>query len=409
MLSPATRAARACAAALRRGAAVRVRCAHRRHGRPRTREVVASFYPLAWVTERVAGDDWTVTNLTTPGGEPHDLELSISATADLAEAALVVYLDGFQPAVDDAVEHQRRGGHPRRRRGRRAAAAGRAHRATRPRPRGGPRPRRPRPALLARPAADGRPRRRRRRRAGRRSTRTTPTTTAPTPRTWSPTSSALDAAYADGLADCERDLVVVSHDAFGYLARYGLHLEPIAGLSPDAEPTPAALAELADLIEDEGVTTVFSERLASPALAETLATDLGVETAVLDPIEGLTDETEGQDYLSLMQRQPVGTRRRRTAVEPRSSTLRDVRLSLGGRPVLHGIDLTVERRRVRRADGCQRIRQVDPGPRRDRPAAGLRGLGRAVRHTAGRLQGVAPDRVRPAAGRCRVRRTHLGA
>ena len=58
--------------------------------------------------------------------------------------------------------------------------------------------------------------------------------------------------------------MVVSHDAFGYLERYGLHFEAIAGLSPDAEPTPAVLAALQDLIADEGITTVFSERLASP-------------------------------------------------------------------------------------------------------------------------------------------------
>jgi zinc transport system substrate-binding protein len=94
---------------------------------------------------------------------------------------------------------------------------------------------------------------------------------------------------------------VVSHDAFGYLgARYGLNLHPINGLSPDAEPSPAHLAELADLIESEGVTTVFSETLASPELADSLAGDLGLETAVLDPIEGLTEETEDEDYLSLM-------------------------------------------------------------------------------------------------------------
>jgi len=35
-------------------------------------------------------------------------------------------------------------------------------------------------------------------------------------------------------------------------------------------------------------------------MAETLAADLGVETAVLDPIEGLSDETADEDYLSLM-------------------------------------------------------------------------------------------------------------
>src|SRR5688572_16939652 len=67
------------------------------------REVVGAFYPLAWVTDRVAGDRWEVSNLTSPGGEPHELELSIDATATLAGSDLVVYLEGFQPAVDEAV------------------------------------------------------------------------------------------------------------------------------------------------------------------------------------------------------------------------------------------------------------------------------------------------------------------
>ena len=110
----------------------------------------------------------------------------------------------------------------------------------------------------------------------------------------------LDADYARGLANCERTTVVVSHDAFGYLGKYGLEMEPIAGLSPGAEPTPADLARLQDLIRDEGITTVFSERLVSPRLSQTLAADMGITSAVLDPVEGLSDETAGEDYLSLM-------------------------------------------------------------------------------------------------------------
>ncbi|HYG94238.1 MAG TPA: zinc ABC transporter substrate-binding protein, partial [Nocardioides sp.] len=111
----------------------------------------------------------------------------------------------------------------------------------------------------------------------------------------------LDAAYSSGLAECERDTIVVSHDAFGYLEKYGLHLAPIAGLSPDAEPTPADLGELQELIRDEGITTVFSERLGSSEFTEPLSRDLGIEAAVLDPVEGLTDETSGEDYVSLME------------------------------------------------------------------------------------------------------------
>jgi zinc transport system substrate-binding protein len=109
----------------------------------------------------------------------------------------------------------------------------------------------------------------------------------------------LDAAYAAGLADCERDTVVVSHDAFGYLERYGLHLEPIAGLSPGAEPTPAHLARLQELAVEEGITTVFAETLGSHKMADALAGDLGLRTLTLDPIEGV--DTDGsEDYVSLM-------------------------------------------------------------------------------------------------------------
>jgi zinc transport system substrate-binding protein len=110
----------------------------------------------------------------------------------------------------------------------------------------------------------------------------------------------LDQEYTDGLTGCERTTVVVSHDAFGYLQRYGVTMAAILGLSPDSEPTPADLARLQQLIHDDGVTTVFSESLVSPETAEQLAHDTGVKSAVLDPIEGLTDETADEDYLSLM-------------------------------------------------------------------------------------------------------------
>lgn len=260
------------------------------------REVVASFYPLAWVGERVAGDDWTVDNLTAPGGEPHDLELSIDATAALSDADLVLYLDAFQPAVDDAVDanatgevldaatvvdlrpmtdhgHAEESGHDHGdeadphfwldplRMARVAEAVGDELAALDPEGAAGYRER-----------ADGL------------------VTELET----------LDREYVEGLGGCQRDVVVVSHDAFGYLEKYGLELAPIAGLSPGAEPTPATLAELSELVRSEGLTTVFAETLTSPRTAETLAADLGVGTDVLDPLEGLTEETADEDYLSVM-------------------------------------------------------------------------------------------------------------
>jgi zinc transport system substrate-binding protein len=112
--------------------------------------------------------------------------------------------------------------------------------------------------------------------------------------------TALDQEYAAGLLGCTRNTIVVSHNAFGYLGRYGLFIEPISGLSPEAEPTPADLARLQQLIQEDGITTVFGERLVSPKLAQSLADDMGVSTRILDPIEGLSSETADDDYLSLM-------------------------------------------------------------------------------------------------------------
>jgi zinc transport system substrate-binding protein len=270
--------------------------------------VVASFYPLEYVAERVAGGAADVVGLTTAGGEPHDLELSVRQTAEVAEADVLVHLRDFQPAVDEAVDqaeaehvvdaaevadlrsfeeldeqaegepseddaHDEDDGHghgdadlhfwtdPNRMASVAVAVAGELKRVD------------PDNAgkydqnllELKRDLDD------------------------------------LDAELERGLADCTRDTVVVSHDAFGYFgARYGLDMHPINGLSPEAEPSPAHLRELADLIEQEGITTVFSETLASPEMAESLASDLGLETAVLDPVEGLTDATAEEDYLSLM-------------------------------------------------------------------------------------------------------------
>jgi zinc transport system substrate-binding protein len=105
------------------------------------------------------------------------------------------------------------------------------------------------------------------------------------------------------MANCETRTVVVSHDAFEYYGRrYGLNIKPIAGLSPDAAPSAAHIIELQRLIRTEHITTVFSETLASPQMANGLAKDLGIRAEVLDPIEGLSSTTANQDYFSLMRR-----------------------------------------------------------------------------------------------------------
>lgn len=266
--------------------------------------VVTGFYPLAYVAERVAGDRMEVVNLTTPGGEPHDLELGPAQTADLADADLVVSLPGFQPAVDASVETNSTGsvlhvddvitlakiddheeGH---------SEEGHSEEDEHAHEHGDTDPHFWQDSLLmadlgeamAEELADLDPDHAKEYRENSAALRSD--------------LEALDQEYETGLSGCAIDVVVVSHDAFGYLGRYGLHFEPIAGLSPDAEPSPAELARLDRLIRKEGVTTVFSERLATAEFAETLAREAGVETAVLDPIEGLSDQTADSDYLSLM-------------------------------------------------------------------------------------------------------------
>jgi zinc transport system substrate-binding protein len=269
------------------------------------RRAVASFYPLAWVTERVAGDDWTVENLTQPGQEPHDLTLDVAQTAALEQADLVVLEEGFQPAVDEtaanvdapvldaasvldllpasADEHE---GETEEEHAEHEGEEEHAH--------GDLDPHFWLDPLMVADFADA---------VADELGEVDPDGAqayADNAQELRTELEDLDRAWTDGLASCERTTTVVSHQAFGYLMRYGLEFEPIAGLSPDAEATAADLAHLQELITEDGVTTVFSERLVSPKMAETLADDLGVDTAVLDPIEGLSDDTADEDYLSLM-------------------------------------------------------------------------------------------------------------
>ncbi|MFP5252656.1 MAG: metal ABC transporter substrate-binding protein [Actinomycetes bacterium] len=264
--------------------------------------VVAAFYPLEYVAARVAGDSAEVVGLTTPGGEPHDLELTVRQTAEVAEADVVVHLRDFQPAVDEAVD-QAEAAHvvdaaevadllsfeELDERADEDAHADEEHGHGDVDPHFWTDPNRLASVAVA---VAGELKRADPDNAG----------------TYDQNLLALkrdldelDVELKKGLADCARDTVVVSHDAFGYFgARYGLDMHAINGLSPDAEPSPAHLRELADLIEEEGITTVFSETLASPEMAESLAGDLGLQTAVLDPVEGLSDATAEEDYLSLM-------------------------------------------------------------------------------------------------------------
>jgi zinc transport system substrate-binding protein len=246
-------------------------------------EVVASFYPLAWVAEEIGGDAVDVQNLTPAGSEPHDLELSPSQTAAVAEADLVVAMgSGFQPSLEAAAEARKNGTLFV------LASFLDAHAD---------------PHVWLNPvqmieivdtierslveiATEE---------------RDAFATRADDLRA---ELSALDDEYTSGLADCARRDLFTSHEAFGWLARrYDLRQQGVAGISPDEEPSPGRLAELAEMVRDSGATTIFAETLLSPEIAETLADEAGgIRVATLNPIEGLTDEQadSGADYLSVM-------------------------------------------------------------------------------------------------------------
>ena len=266
--------------------------------------VVAAFYPLAYAAGQVGGDAVTVTNLTPAGAEPHDLELSPQQVAEIAEADLVLYIPGFQPAVDEAVAQQ---------------AGDRALDVTQ--------------AIALLPAEDH---------AGEdhagedHAGEDNADESAGDPHVWlnplnmttigaeiaarltaiDPASASgletnqeafgaamttLNEQWATGTADCTSRDLVVSHEAFGYLAaQYDFTQVGIAGLSPETEPSPARLAEVSTFVRDNGVTTIYYETLVDPRIAETIAAETGATTAVLDPLEGLPVDADG-DYVTIMQ------------------------------------------------------------------------------------------------------------
>jgi len=237
--------------------------------------IVAAFYPLAFAAAQVAGPDADVVNLTPPGAEPHDLELSPRDVGRVRDAALAVYVgDGFQPAVQQAVEG--RSGPSLDVLAHAGATGHDPHVWLDP----------VRFATIAREIASA----------------------LGTPAAADDLVTrlhALDGEYRRGLARCARREVVTSHAAFGYLAaRYGLVQVPLVGLQPEAEPGPREVERLVGEVRATGATTVFSEPLAPPALADVVAREAGVATAVLDPLEGLTAaETDaGDDYFSVMEK-----------------------------------------------------------------------------------------------------------
>lgn len=246
--------------------------------------VVASFYPLAYAAEEVAGDGAAVEDLTPPGVEPHDLELSPGQVRLLHRADLVLYLgEGFQPALEsvavqlgsgavdllDAVEvrgpDDEDDGHE---------DDGHGHDPDAADPHVWLDPERMQAIVVS---------------VSERLSELDPANSAVYERNAAAVAASLtelDEDMQQGLADCATRDLVVGHEAFGYLAaRYDLNEVGIAGLDPEAEPSPQRLAEVVRFARDHDVRTIFFERTASPGVAETVAREVGAATAVLDPLE----------------------------------------------------------------------------------------------------------------------------
>jgi zinc transport system substrate-binding protein len=261
--------------------------------------VVAAFYPLAEAAKQVGGRYVTVHNLTPAGAEPHDLELA-SDQVDLVLGARVVIVmgKGFQPSVEAAAKQ--RDGTTVSVLSRLTAVKSKGKRVA---PGGAVTPDALDPhvwldPVLMRSVVDivkgalikADPRHAATYRAN--------------AANYSAKVGTLDADYRGGLTTCKRKLIVTSHEAFGYLAKqYGLRQLGITGIDPEAEPDPEHLAELTKLVKRKGVTTIFTESLVSPKVAQTLAREAGgLRTEVLNPLEGLTDRqlAQGENYLSVM-------------------------------------------------------------------------------------------------------------
>ncbi|MFI6410793.1 metal ABC transporter substrate-binding protein [Streptomyces sp. NPDC050585] len=285
-------------------------------------DVVASFYPMQFLAEQIGGDKVSVTTLTRPGVEPHDLELKPRQIAGLQDAGFILYLKGLQPAVDEAVKQSgvknavdaatlttlethgtsedhsahegeahtdeahegethegetHEGGHEHDH----SEAGGDPHIWLDP--------------VKYAEVAKG---------VGDRLAKADPDNAATYEKNTDELVKklgALDTSFREGLKNTTTRTFITTHSAFGYLAeRYGLDQEGIAGLDPESEPSPARVKELQQIAKKEKVTTVFFETLASDRTARTLAKDTGLKTDVLDPLEGITDRSKGADYLEVM-------------------------------------------------------------------------------------------------------------
>lgn len=281
--------------------------------------VVTGVYPLEWLAREIGGDGVAVTQLTEPGTEPHDLELTGRQVGEVSEADIAFYVEGLQPAVDDAVaqeapdsaldvgeivhlrpasgedEHAEDDhaeddhGHSHEEEGEEEHAAEEEH------DHGEHDPHFWLDVDLMAETA---------RALGDRMSEVDPEGADTYEQGVESVTADLEAIgqeYEEGLASCDKHDVVVGHTAFTYLTEaYGLEQVGVSGVDPDTEPSPSQIAAITDIVRERDITTVFTEPLMPAETADTIAAETGAEVRVLDPLEGVTDDSPGDDYPSIM-------------------------------------------------------------------------------------------------------------
>ncbi|MEU9306266.1 metal ABC transporter substrate-binding protein [Streptomyces sp. NPDC048256] len=266
-------------------------------------DVVASFYPMAFLAEQIGGDRVNVTSLTEPGQEPHDLEISAKQTAALQESDAVLYLKDLQPSVDDAVAQSEiktkidaASLTTLEKHGNEVGGHAAEHDDHENEELSGLDPHIWLDPVRYSQVAEG---------VGKAFEKADPDHAADYKANTAALVKklgALNTQFKDGLANTKTKVFVTTHAAFGYLAeRYGLTEEAINGLDPESEPSAARVKELEKMAKADGVTTVFYETLVSDKTAKTIASDANLKTDVLDPIEGITKKSRGTDYFSVQE------------------------------------------------------------------------------------------------------------
>ena len=264
--------------------------------------VVTGVYPLQWLAQEIGGDTTALVQLTEPGAEPHDLELTGRQIAEVSEADIVFHVGGLQPAVDEAVDqegedasldvadivslrpaddgededdhaHEEDDGHDHGEHDPHfwldvdlmaETAEALAERMGEVNPEGADSYRQEAERVIGELAAIGE-------------------------------------EYEQGLSSCEHREVVVGHTAFSYLTdQYDLEQIGVSGVDPENEPSPAQIAAITDVVKERDISTIFTEPLMPAATADTIAAETGAQVEVLDPLEGVTDRSPGDDYPSIM-------------------------------------------------------------------------------------------------------------